>query len=61
MVRIRELLKASTLPERDIYYAVDNETGYPAQRFESLADCLDYCRCNQDYFPVTNSFEYIEQ
>lgn len=62
MTRIRETLKASTLPEHGVYYAVDIVTGYPAQRFESLADCLDFCCCNnEDYFPVTNNFEYIEQ
>ena len=60
MVRIRETLKASILPECDIYYAVDNLTGYPAQRFESLTDCINYCRLNQDYYAVTNHFEIIE-
>ena len=55
-----KLLKASNLPEHDIYYAVEIVTGYPAQRFESLKDCISYCRLNQDYYAVNNNFETIE-
>lgn len=58
---MNETVKASDLPEHDIYYAVKYETGYPSQRFESLADCMYFCTCNQDYFPVTNNFECIEK
>lgn len=46
--------------EKDVYYALDIETGYPVRRFESYTDCINWCRLNvDDVYPVTNNFDII--